>query len=980
MRRYGHIVCVGEPMLCVNPTGIPAVGTCTVTATGSELLTACATSRLGQDASLVTALPDSHLAAPVEAAAAAAGVTLKALYDASPLAGIATLHLPPIGTSASGGPRRTEPVLQGTSCSAFVRECSGTAFCWPTLLSGVDVLHTSGSSLALGPGVRNAWRAAVEAADSSVAISVAVDQTVALCRHDSDEEEREQRDAWVKEVAKLAKAGRLSLLTVGAHDLDRVCSAFGLHRSGGTSSAQLTEQVEGLATQLRELRERTAGGKSSALGPLVAAQFATRAPAAGGAENSRGGQQITRWSTVAVAQGRSDDTGIDSISTGVFSATTEHVPVKYTVDLCLLTNGSSLTSNGAAAAAAASIDQLNLGNGTRHDGRIGARNAASSGGGGGDAAFVGGLLSALVEQGHWWRRRQQQLLHGVDRWALDESKSVPLSHINERDLRAIARRGDITASYAELLDTDTAADPSGSTRSNPAASITRDRVIQAEIQYEERPAMLFVGLEHDSTSTSNSHGSSDADKASDAQGKGVLTGSSHLPGFGGGSDLNALNPLTPGAPVSSLGDPLAMLRGFGAVAETVGLFSAGAAGAGLSKGLRDLDKIRTSLTAVAASLNVSEQALLNALTNAVPELAKYVPLLSMLPGGGGTISSASSAFAGIKAVPAPEVVPSTAPAAAQQYDGLVVERPSTPGTLPDSRPMDRGQFGQEQVHYVASADDEMERVWRTESVSHAISRSRILLPVSMPVDPKHLGELKDAGITAVLLTLPRGRHRDDVDDSMAADVVEEGRQLGLCVGVEAQTSQEMAAAAQAGARFVLLMEAPGHASSRSSQKQEAEMVRETEEAGGVSALLTEAARMSCMRRMPVIPTVRDSGTLDKLVSQHGVATILWDCSAGSGPDAVSAEATSVESLMAEIGEVHRDYGGTLRFIVGCDAASADVIVSTAAAPGSHSALAAVLGVRPSSLVDDRRTGSGVVGDSVSSADAVLSAVARLRPD
>ena len=923
LRRHGHVVCLGEPMLCIAPAGRDAPDTCSVTATGSELLTACTVTRLGQDASLVTALPDSHLAGPVEAGAAAAGVSLKALYDACPLAGIATLHLPPIDAPAPAGSRRAEPVLQGVASSAFMRECSATAFCWPTLLSGIDVLHTSSSTLALGPGVQEAWEAAVEAADSSVAVSVTVDQRVPLYRFPGDEAgRREQRSAWGSHVVALAKAGRLSLLSVSAHDLDHVCSVLGVHRSGSTSSAQLTEQVEALALQLRNLRVPSAGAESFVAGPLVAVQFARKATSMGAAGTDRLRQKVTRWSTVAFAQGGSHASG----STNVLSATTEHVPVKYSCSIGLrasmvgarpASSGGGAAMAAAGAAAAVSIDQLNLGDGTqqRHDGRIGAQQADGTIGAGGDAAFVGGLLSALMEQGYWQRETDR------DR----ERRTVC-------DLRAVARRGDITAGYAELFASDTHS--STSTRGGSAPLlVTRDRITEAEQDYAGKPAMLSLSIDDQNGASSSSEGRDAAETAKMAHGKGLLTGATHLPGFGGGSDLNALNPLTPGASVSSFADPFAMLRGFGAVAETVGLFSAGAAGAGLSKGLRDLDKIRTSLAAVASALNVSEQALLSALSNAVPELAKYVPLLSMFPGGGGgaSRSASSSVFADTRAVAAPKVAPSAAVASQLQTEVVVKESQRGAERKDTERQSDtEGGVGEEQILHVASADDEMERVWRTESVSHAISRSRMLLPVNMPVDLKRLNELSEAGVTAVVLTLERQRDREE-ERQREADVVEEGRRLGICIGVEARTTEEMTTASVCGARFVLVTG------------------RDTEtdgDTGGVAGLLSAAAKMRSMRRMPIIPSVRDSATLDKLVSQHGVATVLWECQPETERDReTDTERQRADLFMSEIEEVHRDYGGTLRFIVGCDAATADSIASAIEKDEErHSASAAVLGV------------------------------------
>ena len=155
--------------------------------------------------------------------------------------------------------------------------------------------------------------------------------------------------------------------------------------------------------------------------------------------------------------------------------------------------------------------------------------------------------------------------------------------------------------------------------------------------------------------------------------------------------------------------------------------------------------------------------------------------------------------------------------------------------------------------------------------------------------------------------------------------------MGICVGVEARTTEEMTAASVCGARFVLVTG------------------RDTETdgcTGGVAGLLSAAAKMRSMRRMPIIPSVRDSATLDKLVSQHGVATVLWECQPETERDReTDTERQRADLFMSEIEEVHRDYGGTLRFIVGCDAATADSIASTIEKDEErHSASAAVLGV------------------------------------
>ena len=317
-------------------------------------------------------------------------------------------------------------------------------------------------------------------------------------------------------------------------------------------------------------------------------------------------------------------------------------------------------------------------------------------------------------------------------------------------LEAAARRADITAALAQMAEAGLAAPP------------TREAVVAME-----------------------------QEPAADAEGEGLrLTGAEHLPGFGGGSDLSALNPLRPGGGAG----PLDLLRGLSSVAETVGYFSAGAAGAGISKGLRDLEKLRGTLAALASSLGVSEAKLVSSLA-AVPELKQVLPLplLNMLLGA----ADAPAANPATPAAPGPTAGPTpTVPAASPSVHA------------PRARDEERVATGD----YASAADDEMERVWRTESVVHAIGRSRLLLPISSAATTRAEAEaqadaLCAAGMTSVVLRQPSVSRLLALEGGAAVLEALCDASRGLCVGLEVGCEAELAQAELAGARFA--MQSPG---------------------------------------------------------------------------------------------------------------------------------------------------------------------------
>lgn len=231
-RHYAHVVCFGEPLLCLVPLHGAAQDGGDVLqqrVTGAELLTACAVARLGEQASVVTVLPDNQVARPVERVAAAAGVVLKALYNAG--TEIGCVHLTPSG-----------PVLQG-SASAFVTGSTAEAFCWQTLLRDVDMLHVGSSTVDLAPGVRAAWNAAVaQAVDYGVGVSVSIGHFRPLT---DDARNQTPGHEWTATVLPLAEQGALRLVTLPARDLDSAADAMNLSADG-----TVAERVAGLAKSL----------------------------------------------------------------------------------------------------------------------------------------------------------------------------------------------------------------------------------------------------------------------------------------------------------------------------------------------------------------------------------------------------------------------------------------------------------------------------------------------------------------------------------------------------------------------------------------------------------------------------------------------------------------------------------------------------------------------------------------------------------
>ena len=209
-------------------------------------------------------------------------------------------------------------------------------------------------------------------------------------------------------------------------------------------------------------------------------------------------------------------------------------------------------------------------------------------------------------------------------------------------------------------------------------------------------------------------------------------------------------------------------------------------------------------------------------------------------------------------------------------------------------------------------------------MTHAISRSQLLLPFSLAGVALAEAEAaltvlrEEAGVSSVVLTLGSSAAADELL-SGACGV---GARLGVCVGVEVGCAQDLAAAAAAGARFVLLRRPASTADESAAQ------------------IFSEAARIGLT--IPIIPVVGDNTELDSAVASHGSAMFLWDGEAGPGV----------------VGD--EEYGGTLRFI--CDSSS----------------------VESAEECMRRADGSGVLGVwgswlAAGSAEEVAAASARLRP-
>jgi 2-dehydro-3-deoxygluconokinase len=186
------VVTFGETMLRLSPPGYGRLARATLLDAhvgGTESNVACALAQLGTPVSWVSRLPENALGRLVEAQLRLAGVDTSGIRWSED--GRLGLYFVEHGSE----PRPTR-VLYDRQDSAFARLNPGE-FDWPTILEGSRVFHTTGITLALGPGSRQALFDAAEAArEAAVLVSFDLNYRANLWS-------REQAERAYREVAPL---------------------------------------------------------------------------------------------------------------------------------------------------------------------------------------------------------------------------------------------------------------------------------------------------------------------------------------------------------------------------------------------------------------------------------------------------------------------------------------------------------------------------------------------------------------------------------------------------------------------------------------------------------------------------------------------------------------------------------------------------------------------------------------------------------
>jgi 2-dehydro-3-deoxygluconokinase len=155
----GTVVTFGETMLRLSPPGHERLARATaldVHVGGTESNVACALAQLGTPAGWVSRLPKNALGRLVEARLRQAGVDTSGIRWSE--GGRLGLYFVEHGSD----PRPTR-VLYDREGSAFA-ELNPEEFEWTDILAGSGIFHTTGITLALGPGPRRALFDAAEAA------------------------------------------------------------------------------------------------------------------------------------------------------------------------------------------------------------------------------------------------------------------------------------------------------------------------------------------------------------------------------------------------------------------------------------------------------------------------------------------------------------------------------------------------------------------------------------------------------------------------------------------------------------------------------------------------------------------------------------------------------------------------------------------------------------------------------------------------
>jgi 2-dehydro-3-deoxygluconokinase len=202
----GTVVTFGETMLRLSPPGRERLALTTaldVHVGGTESNVACALAQLGTPASWVSRLPENALGRLVVARLRQAGV------DTSGISWSEDGRLGLYFVEHGSDPRPTR-VLYDREGSSFA-VLNPDEFDWPDILDGSRIFHTTGITLALGPGPRRAlFDAAENARGAGVLVSFDLNYRANLWS-------REQAERAYREVLPL-----VDVLFCGAAELARL--------------------------------------------------------------------------------------------------------------------------------------------------------------------------------------------------------------------------------------------------------------------------------------------------------------------------------------------------------------------------------------------------------------------------------------------------------------------------------------------------------------------------------------------------------------------------------------------------------------------------------------------------------------------------------------------------------------------------------------------------------------------------------------
>jgi 2-dehydro-3-deoxygluconokinase len=145
MTTTGKFLAFGEIMLRLSPPGrelLMQTAKLDVWVAGAEANVATALARLGHDVGLVSAVPDNDLGRAAVATLRGHGVDTAAIQLTGERMGLYYV--------TSGAGMRATEVIYDRAHSSFA-EAPVEAWDWSALLAGVDRLHLSGITPALGP-------------------------------------------------------------------------------------------------------------------------------------------------------------------------------------------------------------------------------------------------------------------------------------------------------------------------------------------------------------------------------------------------------------------------------------------------------------------------------------------------------------------------------------------------------------------------------------------------------------------------------------------------------------------------------------------------------------------------------------------------------------------------------------------------------------------------------------------------------------